>query len=403
VLAQVPDEIRARGGVVHTTLDGELQATLEHRLREHVAGLGEKNVQQAGLVVLDTRTSEVLAMVGSADWDGDAGEINITARRRNPGSALKPFVYGAAIEAGDSPASIAYDVRDASKDYFVPSGGVEHGPVRYREALASSYNFAAIGVLDKVGIPRVMTALRAAGVADLPGAPDDYGLRLALGAAKVRLVDLAAGYGFVVRGGMVRRPAGVASVVADDGTTWRPAQAPDRRVFSATTSWLVMDMLSDPEARRPAFGTELPLDLPFRVAAKTGTARGFSDTVAVAATEQVIAAAWAGNFDGTPSHGVVAMDAAAPLVRDALLAYSQGRELTLPARPEDVEDIDVCAISGLRPGPHCPIKHDVVARGRGPTKTCDWHEEVEGRVRIVYPAQAAGWERRAARDARPID
>ncbi|HTJ42512.1 MAG TPA: transglycosylase domain-containing protein [Kofleriaceae bacterium] len=403
VLAQVPDEVKARGGVVHTTLDGELQAILERRLREHVAGLGEKNVQQAGLVVIDTKTSDVLAMVGSADWDGDAGEINITARRRNPGSALKPFVYAAAIEAGDSPATIAYDVRDASKDYFVPSGGVEHGPVRYREALASSYNFAAVGVLEKVGVPRVMTALRAAGVTDLPGAPDDYGLRLALGAAKVRLVDLAAGYGFLVRGGVVRRAQGVASVTGEDGATWRPARPMERRVFSPTTSWLVMDMLSDPEARRPAFGTELPLDLSFRVAAKTGTARGFSDTVAVAATDQVIVAAWAGNFDGSPSHGVVAMDASAPLVRDALLAIAQGHDLTLPVRPDDVEDVDVCAISGMKPGPHCPIKHEVVAKGRGPTKECDWHREIDGRVQVVYPAQAAGWERRRTRAARPVD
>jgi penicillin-binding protein 1C len=398
VLAQIPDDVKARGGVVHTTLDGELQATLEHRVREHVASLGEKNVQEAGLVVIDTRTSAVLAMVGSADWDGAAGEINIVARRRNPGSALKPFVYGAAIEAGDSPATIAYDVRDASKDYFVPSGGVEHGPVRYREALASSYNFAAIAVLDKVGVPRVMTALRAAGVADLPGAPDDYGLRLALGAAKVRLVDLAAGYGFLVRGGMVRRASGIDRVIADDGGTWRPLVEQERRVFSPTTSWLVMDMLSDPEARRPAFGTELPLDLPFRVAAKTGTARGFSDTVAVAATEQIIVAAWAGNFDGSPSHGVVAMQGAAPLVRDALLAFADGKMLTLPPRPDTVEEIDVCAVSGMKPGPHCPLEHEVVAKGRGPTATCTWHVlGPDGTIETIYPAEAAGWQRRRAR------
>jgi penicillin-binding protein 1C len=342
-------------------------------------------------------------MVGSADWDGATGEINITARRRNPGSALKPFVYAAAIEAGDSPATVAFDIRDTSNAYFVPSGGAEHGPVRYREALASSYNFAAVSVLEKVGVTRVMSALRAAGVADLPGAPDDYGLRLALGAAKVRLVDLAAGYGFLVRGGRVRRPSGIEDVVGEDGATWRPERPSERRVFSATTSWLVMDMLADPEARRPAFGTELPLDLPFRVAAKTGTARGFADTVAVAATEQVIVAAWAGNFDGSPSQGVVAMDASAPLVRDAILAVSQGRRLTLPARPDDVEEIDVCAISGMKAGPDCPIKHDYVAKGRAPAALCDWHRTIAGRVELVYPPRLDGWQRRHPRDPRPAE
>jgi len=400
VVDSLPAEVRARGGVVHTTLDAHLQALLEHRVREHVAAMGRRNLQQAGMVVLDTATSEVLAMVGSADWDGEAGQINIATRRRHPGSALKPFVYAAAIEAGDTPASIAYDVRDASADYFVPTGGAEHGPVRYREALASSYNFAAIDVLERVGIPRVMTALETAGVARLPGAPDDYGLRLALGAPTVRLVDLAAGYGFVVRGGRVHPAVGVRDVDPGDGSRWRPALRPERRIFSATTSWLVMDMLSDPEARRPAFGMELPLDLPFRVAAKTGTSRGFQDTVAVAATREVIVAAWAGNFDGSPTQGVVAMQGAAPLVRDALLAVADGRPLTLPGRPDGIEDVDVCAISGMAPGPHCPLAHDHVARSRAPTEPCSWHRgRGDGVVEVRYPPRAQGWAARQRRTA----
>src|SRR5689334_16180925 len=235
------------------------------------------NLDQAGVVVLDAQTTEVRAMVGSTGWGDRGGQINITTRRRHPGSALKPFVYATAIERGATPASIAWDVRDTSADYFAPSG-VEHGPVRFREALGSSYNFAAIDVIEQVGVARVMTVLRNAGVAELPGRPEDYGLRLALGSAKVRLVDLTAGYGFLVRHGAVGAPRGIVSVAVADGSRWSPPRLPDRRVFSPETSWLVMDMLSDPEARRPAFGMEVPLELPFRIAAKTGTARGFSDT-----------------------------------------------------------------------------------------------------------------------------
>jgi penicillin-binding protein 1C len=399
VVDTLPAEVRARGGVVRTSLDGRLQALLERRVAEHVAGMGGRNLEQAGLVVLDTATSQVLAMVGSAGWDGDGGQINITTRRRHPGSALKPFVYAAAIESGDHPSSIAFDIVDASTDYFVPGNtAVEHGPVRYREALASSYNFAAIDVLEKVGVPRVMTALAAAGVATLDGAPDDYGLRLALGAPKVRLVDLAAGYGFLVRSGTVRPAGAVIEVESDGGARWRPTAPRERRVFSPTTSWLVMDMLADPEARRPAFGDELPLDLPFRVAAKTGTSRGFQDTVAVAATREVIVAAWAGNFDGAPTQGVVAMDGAAPLVRDGLLAFADGRRLTLPDAPDDVIDVEVCARSGKRAGPDCPRSHDHAARGHAPTDECTWHQRgADGRVRTVLPERALGWARRQRR------
>jgi penicillin-binding protein 1C len=245
--------------------------------------------------------------------------------------------------------------------------------------------------LERASVTRAMTALRAAGVATLPGSPDDYGLRLALGAPKVRLLDLAAGYGFTVRGGLVRAPVLVSSVTARDGRRWRPRASGETRVFTADTAWLVMDMMSDPEARRPAFGQENAFDLPWRVAAKTGTARGFADTVALAATREVTVAAWAGTVDGSPTQGVPAMKAAAPLVRDALLAYADGRPLTLPARPDDIEAIDVCEVSGGLPGPHCSVKRDWAPRGRAPTHVCTWHPAPGV---VVYPDGLRGWAAR---------
>jgi penicillin-binding protein 1C len=393
VVDSLPPEVRARGGRVETTLDLGLQRLVERRLREHLATLDDRNVDQAGAVVLDTATSEVLAMVGSPAWNGPDGQVNITTRRRHPGSALKPFVYASAIELGDSPASIAFDVREGVDADHATRKDVEHGPERYRMALAGSHNYAAMDVLERAGEARVMSALRAAGVAELEGVPDDYGSRLALGAAKVRLIDLAAGYGFLVRGGAVRAATGVRQVKLVGGGRWRPRRATERRVFSPTTAWLTMDILSDPEARRATFGAELPFDLPYRVAAKTGTARGFADTWAVAATREVIAAAWAGNFDGAPSQGVVAMDGAAPIVRDALLAYAGGRRLSLPPRPNDIDGIEVCAVSGLLPGPNCPHAHDHVKHGTAPTAPCDWH--VAGTDGVVnWPTRALAWHRR---------
>jgi penicillin-binding protein 1C len=151
---------------------------------------------------------------------------------------------------------------------------------------------------------------------------------------------------------------------------------------------MVMDMLADPEARRPGFGMELPFDLPYRVAAKTGTARGFSDTWAVAATREVIVGAWAGSHDGAPTHGIVGMDAAAPLVRDAMLAIAGGGKLTLPPKPDAVVEIEVCETSGLLPSPTCPRIHDYAHRGHGPTQLDTWHDATGA---VVYPARAHGW------------
>jgi penicillin-binding protein 1C len=390
LLPQIPDELRRTGGTVRTTLDLRLQHVLEARVAAQVAQLHDKSLAEAGLVVLDAQTSAVRAMVGST---GDS-QLNIVTRRRNPGSALKPFVYATAIERGASPSSVAWDTRDTSDAYFAPSGGVEHGPVRYRTALASSYNFAAVSVLEQVGVPRVMTSLRAAGVAELRGAPNDYGLRLALGAAKVRLLDLANGYGFLVRGGTVGTPRGIEVATLPDGTQWSPERPSETRVFSPQTSWMVMDMLSDAEARRPGFGMELPFDLPFPIAAKTGTARGFADTWAIGATNEYIVGAWAGTFDGTPTQGLVGMDAAAPLVRAGMLAAAGGHRLTLPARPDGIDDVEVCADSGLAPGPHCHHVHDYMAHGHAPLAPCDWHDALTGA--LTYPvARAKGWLARA--------
>lgn len=388
VAEHLPASVRAAGGTVHTTLDLQLQRALQHRVSEQVAALRHLHVQQAGVVVLDTETSEIRAMIGSTGWSDPGGQLNLVTRRRNPGSALKPFVYATSIERGASPATIAWDIRDVSEKYRAPHTP-EHGPVRYREALASSYNFAAIDVLEQVGVERVMSVLHQAGVAELGGSPDDYGLRLALGAPKVRLLDLAASYGFTVKEGRVGTPRPIAYAMAPDGSRWTPRRAIERRVFSPATSWMVMDMLADPDARRPGFGMELPLDLPFPIAAKTGTARGFADTWAVGATREVIVGAWVGAIDGAPTQGIVAMDAAAPLVRAAMLAVAGGRKLTLPPRPAEVESIEVCATSGMLPSAYCPRIRDFAHRGRGPTQRDTWHDRITGELH--YPARARGW------------
>ncbi|MCG8424361.1 MAG: transglycosylase domain-containing protein [Proteobacteria bacterium] len=393
VHGRLPAIIRARGGVVRTTLDLSVQQELEHRVREHVATLAHRNVGQAGAVVLDTASGEILAMVGSIDYHGEDGQINIITRRRHPGSALKPFVYALAIEAGDSPSSIAYDLYDDSSDYTVVNRTQpERGPVRYREALAGSYNMAAVDVLERVGISRLMSMLRQAGVGPLDGHPEDYGLRLALGSAKVRLLDLAAAYGFTVRAGKVVAPIAIVEARSDDGRVWRLEQRHEKHIASKATSWMIMDMLADPEARRKVFGHELPVDLPYRVAVKTGTARGFADTVAVGVTSEFTVAAWAGNFDGTPTQGMVAMKSAAPLVRAGLLAVSRGRHLTLPRRPEEVQIGQVCPLSGKKPSAHCPHrKVEYYRRGQILGETCDWHRQQDGRLVIDYPSRARDW------------
>lgn len=387
VLSTIDPAMRAQGGVVHTSLDLRLQHAIEHRTREHVAEQARWEVEQAGAVVIDTRAGEVLALVGSRDYD--ESNIDIITRRRFPGSALKPFVYATAIENGASPASVAFDVRLISASY--QDFGSERGPLSFRDALAGSRNYAAIHTIERVGVERVIDRMRLAGVAPFELAPEAYGARLALGDTRVRLLDLVAAYGFTVRGGRVRTPTGLRSIERAGLVVWRE-HAHDEQVFTPETSWLVMDMLSDPNARRSTFGWDLPVDLPFDVVAKTGTAEGLSDAIAVLATREVLVGAWSGRFDGRPTRGRFGMTSAAPLARAAILLAAHGRDLTLPPMPSALVAGEVCPLSGLRPGPNCPHRrHDHFIEGTLPTATCDWHR---ADATIAWPDALYGWARR---------
>ncbi|MDH5673122.1 MAG: transglycosylase domain-containing protein [Myxococcales bacterium] len=397
LLQELPEELRARGGVVRSTLDLELNRALERRVREHVDALRARGAEQAGAVVLDSQSGQVLAMVGSAGFDLPGGQLNIVTRRRHPGSALKPFVYATAIERGESPASIAFDAFDVASAYRVRElPPREHGPSRYRQALAGSYNLAAVQVLEKVGIGAVMDTLRRAGVGSLEGDIDDYGPRLALGSAKVRLLDLAASYGFLVRDGMATHAQGLLRFTPPGEAPLLSPAPPEQRVVSAQAAWLTLDMLADPEARRKVFGTELAADLPYPVAVKTGTARGFADTVAIFATTELTAAAWTGRFDGQPTRGLSGMEAAAPLARTALLLASAGRPLQLPEAPEGLVAAAVCPLSGKRPAAGCPHqKRELFIEGSVPQAPCDWHRrQASGAVHVRYPPELAGWAAR---------
>jgi len=365
VLAQLPGDARARGGTIRTTLDLTLQTRLEQAVRDHLAARATPGLQ-AGLVVLDPIDGSVRALVGSADpTNPRAGQVDIVTTRRHPGSTLKPFLYALALEQGETPASIAHDTR-AGVPGFHPRHVVhEHGAASLRDALAGSYNLAAVDVLGRVGLPQALERLRRAGLGPLEGTTADYGLDLALGAPRVRLIDLAAAYSFLIDGGNVVRPRFLADA----------PPVPAVPLYTAEASWLTLDLLADPQARRATFGADLPLDLPFPVAAKTGTSSGFADTVAVAATREAIVAAWAGAFDGSGTKGALAMWSAAPLVRAALLvvADQRGAPLTLPPAPPGVVTHSICRLTGQLAGPGCAPHREHFVRGTEPKTRCAGH------------------------------
>lgn len=312
LLAPLSPELRP--ATIESTIDASLQRELERLIAAQRPPDARGGAFQAAAVVLDTRTSEVLAWVGSRDFfDRSAlGENDGVAALRQPGSALKPFVYAALFEAG-APFDTMLD--DEPTSFATPDGPYRpenfdrsfHGRVAVRTALGSSLNVPAVAALERVGVPRVLTLLRTLGLRTLTEPPDHYGLGLALGNGEVRLVDLAGAYATLGRLGLhlpVRWLRGDSPVAIP--------------LLSEETCFVLLDMLADDRARGMGFGLAGPFELPYRIAAKTGTSSDYRDNVAVAVTPLHTVAIWVGNFDGRPMQRRPGRSGAAPLLRQVV-------------------------------------------------------------------------------------
>ena len=384
------------GATVRTTLDWDLQRHVEVALTTHLDRLASRNVTQSAVVVLRNSDGAVLALVGSKDYTDRArnGAFNGVTARLRPGSTLKPFVYGAAIERGDTPATIANDVvlpEDAHQ--FYTKDVKSHGFARYREALAGSFNLSAVHTLQRVGVDTVLRKLRTAGLTTLDRPDAEYDWGLAIGHAETRLLDLTAAFSTFGRGGRPIAPRTVDLARSASGETWIEPTVVRDRVFSEEVAYLVYDILRDPDARKPMFGDRVPLHLPFPVALKTGTTKAYTDLWAIGVTREYTVGVWAGNFDGTPTHHVMSTDGATPLVRAAYTAIAaRFGDPTAPPRPEAITSAPICPVSGKRPGPHCDhVKHELFIAGQVPAEVCDWHQVVCGAPSIVYPKPLRAW------------
>jgi penicillin-binding protein 1C len=393
VLRELERDGGPASGVWQTSLDLALQEELESEVRHTVETLADRGAGQAAAVVLDNIRGEILAWVGSPDfWADTAGQVDMVVSPRQPGSALKPFLYALAFDRGFTPATILPDI---ARVYQTGTGPYRprnydrryHGPVRAREALASSYNVPAVELASRLGVGTLLHTLRLAGFASLGRSADHYGLGLALGNGDVTLLELANGYRALANGG-VWRPV-----------SWRAgdpdrAVEPGRRIASARSAALVLDILGDRAARIPGFGVETPLDLPFPAAVKTGTSRHFTDNWAVAATARFTVAVWVGNFNGRPMDGVSGVTGAGPLLHRAVLAtarrYPPGA-LATPASAGAVP-LRICRLSGMRAGRECPGETEWFAPGTEPGRRCDWHLH-DG---VALPAEYADWAAEAA-------
>ncbi|MCB1079550.1 MAG: transglycosylase domain-containing protein, partial [Verrucomicrobiae bacterium] len=297
-----------------TTLDLELQHFVEGEIEIQLRALdqliGGRLSTQAGVVVIENATGEVLALAGSRDFFGSpGGQINGAWTPRSPGSALKPFTYLLALEQGKTAATVLPDV---PVEFPTPTGAYRpvnydrrfRGPVTVRRALANSLNVPAVRMLDAIGGPERLhsTLTKQLGFTGLDPDPNRYGLGLTLGTAEVRLIELTNAYACLARLGEYR-----------PYRLTQQGRIADSTLFDRDACWLIADILSDNLARAEAFGLNSPLRFPFRVAAKTGTSTDYRDNWTVGFTPEYTVGVWVGHFGNTPLQDVSGVSGAGPI------------------------------------------------------------------------------------------
>ncbi len=372
---QYGDALYRTGLDVVTTVNLDWQNAAQDIARRQLAYLNHPppgarvpaEARNAALVALDPFTGQVLVMLGSPDYFDEAvdGAVNAALALRQPGSALKPFTYAAAMDpASADPWTAATMILDVKTPFitrrlesYTPAnfGLVEHGPVLAREALASSYNIPAVVALEHAGLQNMVQLAASAGLTTLADNPR-LDLAITLGGGEVRLLDMAQAYSVFANGGYRIEPAFILRVAQRDGALlyeWQPPRL-DTRVLDERVAFLITDILSDPAARIPSFGTNSALDIGRAAAAKTGTTTDYRDNWVLGYTPNLVVGVWVGNADNQPMVEVSGISGAGPIWNQFMRQVLRGQPETAFNQPPGLVRAEVCATSGLLPTPACP-------------------------------------------------
>jgi penicillin-binding protein 1A len=390
-----------QGGLkVYTTIDPLMQKSAESEVartlteiekrqlrgRREAAEAGEPPLQ-AALAAMDPRTGEVRALVGGRDF-AESPFNRATQARRQPGSAFKPFVYAAALEAGYSPATLLTDLSDpimTLEGAWVPEDEhLESPSMTMRTALRTSSNRAAVRMLDEVGIPEAVRYAKQLGVGSVPSVPS-----LALGSGEVTLLSMTAAYGAFANAGMLPQPRLIRRVEDASGAVLFESQPAQERAVSEATAYLMTTMLADVinsgtawPARREGF--TLP------AAGKTGTTNDYHDAWFVGYTPKLVAGVWVG-YDQPKtivSQGY-AGELAVPMWGRFMRTATRDHGTGWFSPPRNITSVTICRLSGqlagegcrdsviidedggITRGSHAHVEHFV--RGTEPTEYCPLH------------------------------
>ena len=374
-------EFLNRAGLkVYTTLNFDFQKTAEIILEEEIEKIKPYNIYNGALVALNPKTGEILAMVGSKNWYGESEEcdeqgckfdpkVNVSLSLRQPGSAIKPFIYAIAFQRGFTPDSIIWDAKtefnlncspNAEEEFgkydsecYHPKNYTENfiGPISFRSALAQSRNLPSVKVLYLAGLNNVLESIQEFGINSLKE-KERYGLSLVLGGGEVKLLEMVQAYSVFANNG-IKNPLNFIKKIEDtNGKIIEEIKINPVRILSSQISNEINSILSDNEARAPMFGTYSYLNLEnYEAAAKTGTTQDYRDAWLIGYTPSLVSGIWVGNNNNSPMIKKPAVSLAGPIWRrfmQSVLNYFPKQNFIEPEKRITNTPI----LDGILPGNH---------------------------------------------------
>jgi len=377
------EHLVSHGGLeVTTTLDLDTQQILENEIDLELAKIKSLNVNNAAGLVLSPKSGEIIAMVGSHDFfdtKGD-GQVNVVLQPRQPGSSIKPLTYALAFMNGFRPNSIIEDspicFKVKGQAPYCPKNydGSFHGNVTLRTALASSYNIPAIKLLNTLGVDNLVKLAREMGISTWENS-SRFGLSLTLGGGEITMLDLASAYSVFANYGTKVPLISILSIKQANGQSIIPTVKEKKQVLTPEIAYQISDILSDRNARAPAFGTNSILNIPaHQVAVKTGTTNSLRDNWTIGYTEDLLLAAWVGNNDNTPMSNIASgITGASPIWSNTMKKLLKSSPDIAFVPPANLVPVKLCPKDGK---PYCdnqcslPPKIEYFVKGTEPIINC---------------------------------
>lgn len=408
------EAVRSGGLTVRTSLDLPFYEETQTIVREEIEKVVSLNITNGAVIVMDPTSGEILSMVGSKDYFAEdiPGQFNVAVNGlRQPGSSIKPVTYATALMQGYTPASMFVDAATTfapndTVDPYAPRNydGKFRGPMNIRQALAESNNVVAVKVLATVGVENMLATAADLGFPTLQPTAENlrrFGLAVTLGGAEVHLIDTVTAYSAFATGGRTVTPVSILEVKESSGNViYQNRNLPGRQAVSEEVAYLINSILSDDIARSGAFGTNSQLNVENRpIAVKTGTTNDQRDNWTIGWSRSTIVGVWVGNNDNSQMQRVASgITGASPIWRRVMqAAIASGRTTEAWPVPENVEQVNVDALSGYRAHDDLPARQEWVIKGSLPTGSDPVHQKVrlcEGQRKLATEADIArnDWE-----------